>query len=225
MCRPKESANIDQRAALGRQLQAILGREQASSFLSARRRAPDATQYEERLVPVNELDDGIDRILEVGNACDIYVGAAPRSGRELDVERVWCLWVDVDDNDALERLRKFVPQPAIAIQTSTEDHVQAIWPLRDPLTRRAAWIANARLAALLQSDLGIAAPEMGVRAAGTLNFKYNPPLPVVATYLGSSLFASQEVLALTPAFTRSTIAALRPGFARDVIEQLMNEGG
>ena len=114
---------IDPVDALRFQLGAIAGREPLASFLSVLHRPMDEVLFLERLVPIGELDDASIEILKRGQACDVYVGAAPRSGPEHDVVRVWCLWVDVDDADALKGLGRFEPQPAIVIQTSTAEAV------------------------------------------------------------------------------------------------------
>jgi hypothetical protein len=139
------------------------------------------------------------------------------------VSRVWCLWVDVDDADALKRLRRFEPQPGIVIQTSTKDHVHAIWALRDPIACKTAWLANAQLAAVLHSDLGVAAPFMGLRVPGTLNFKCDPALAVSATRLRPDVYDLEAVLSMAPELTNAAVAGCPPGPARDLVRQLLDE--
>jgi hypothetical protein len=73
-------ATVDPLEALRFQLRAIVGGEPSSSSVLVRHR--DNAQFAERFIPVDELYGAAVEIQKRGQACDVYLAAAPRSGQE-----------------------------------------------------------------------------------------------------------------------------------------------
>jgi hypothetical protein len=112
---------------------------------------------------------------------DVYVGCAPR-GRRFGgadaVERVWCLWADLDSPDAMGRLDAFEPAPSFVVASGSPGCVHAWWPLNRPLRPDHARVALRRLAHHLDGDMVSAEPARVLRPPGTRNHKHAPPAPV-----------------------------------------------
>ena len=120
---------------------------------------------------------------------DVYLGCAPRRAvyrirdRKRDgganaLQRVWQLWTDIDTPEGTARLAYFDPQPSLVIATGAACHMHAYWFLRWPIDPAQASWALKRLAYTLGADMRSTDVARILRAAGTLNHKTNPPLPV-----------------------------------------------
>ena len=148
---------IPQEAALRLQLACIGGNEPATSYFELRPLARDGrpAPSERAFLPVRELTGAIERVRELAPRLNVYVGAAPRvrqDGTAGAVERVWCLWADLDGRDALRRLRDFRPLPSIVVRSGSDDCAHAYWPLRRSLEPSWAQRANRRLTQALGGD-------------------------------------------------------------------------
>jgi hypothetical protein len=190
---------IPQRDALRLQLAALYGREPDGGLIEVRTLG---APVKPRFFPGGEWAAIIDTALTLAQRGNVNLGAAPRrrqSGCREAIERVWMLWADVDTPEAVDRLRKFRPAPSIVIRSGTPGHLHAWWSLREPLTTKEAEEGNRRLAKHLGADLQATAASTVLRAAGTLNHKQNPPLPVecVSLEVGRAPTAA-EVLANVP---------------------------
>lgn len=189
--------------ALRLQLAAIVGSEPASSFVELRPLTPDSrpAPAERAFLPVGEIKEIASRVKALASRFNVYVGAAPRvrpSGKKADVERVHCLWADLDGREALERLRCFDPLPSIVIRTGSPDSAHAYWALREPVTPVFAELANKRLQLALRADPAATDASRILRPAGSLNFKHTPPREVYCTRLETDVFTLQDVVAELP---------------------------
>ena len=185
------------------QLAAIIGSEPDSSYIEIRPLDRDGRPVVQRrtFVPVRAHADAIERVTALAPMMNVYVGAAPRArqdGTAAAVERVWCLWSDLDGRSALEKLAKFRPLPAIVVRSGSPDSCHAYWPMRRPLEPGWAQRANRRLALALGADMAATDPARILRAAGTLNLKHRPPAEVVCTRLELDAFTLNEVVGGLP---------------------------
>jgi hypothetical protein len=148
-------------------------------------------------VPVRELKTAVAAVERLTGHHDVFAGAAPRtrqSGRADAVERVWCLWVDCDSPEAVERLRAFRPFPNVVIRSGTEGHLHAWWQLAKPLTPAHAVRANRRLALALGADMAATDAARVMRLAGTVNRKHTPPTLVECVRLGLDRNSIAEIV-------------------------------
>jgi hypothetical protein len=198
-------------------LGALVGREPAGRLEVRARRGAGMSQ---RVYASRSLGAAAAAITRLAQHTDVYVGCAPRRRRPggLDaVARVWVLWVDCDTEDAVERLAAFTPAPAIVVRSGTGENRHAYWPLTGPLDVAYATSANQRLAHALGADTGAVTTAAAIlRPPGTLNFKHDPPAPVVAERLRpwQRISAARLVGELPDppdADARPVIAGRRPG--------------
>jgi hypothetical protein len=128
---------------------------------------------------------------------DVYVGIAPRIRREgtkAAVERVHCLWADVDGLDGLDALREFTPLPAIVIRSGSPGSVHAYWPLLDPVGPDEAERGNRRIANAIGSDMKSTDAARILRPPGTSNFKHSPAASVVTARFEVEVFSYDQVV-------------------------------
>jgi hypothetical protein len=148
-----------------------------------------------------DLDAIRAEILAASPFADVYIGAAPRTcqdGTVNGIARVWCVWVDVDTRDALQRLARFPIPPSIVIRSGSDDCAHAYWPQHEPLAPADAQRANRRLALHLGADMASTDPARILRPAGTLNHKHSPPSPVTCTRLELDSFAARQIVGDLP---------------------------
>jgi hypothetical protein len=196
-----EDPLLDSSDALRGQLAAIAGIEPATSYIEIRALGRDGRPATQAFVPVRQADDAIRRIGELATARNVFVGAAPRTrenGSAAAVDRVWCLWADLDGPEALERLDDFRPSPSLVIRTGSPDCAHAYWPLREPLFPHWAQRANRRLGLALRGDLAATDPARILRACGSLNHKHVPAREVLCTRLAQEAFSLKEVVGGLP---------------------------
>ena len=101
-----------------------------------------------------------------------------RDGGANAIARVWQLWADIDTAEGAARLEDFRPEPSLVIATGAPHHLHAYWFLRWPADPALASWALRRLAYALSADMRSTDVARILRAAGTLNHKTEPPLPV-----------------------------------------------
>src|SRR5665811_578484 len=169
----------------------IAGGEPETSLIELRPIAPDGRPARRAFVPVRELEAAVEIVLRQRATLNSYVGAGPRvreDGRACAVERLWCLWADVDGAEALQRLHAFRPLPSIVIRSGSPDSVHAWWPLRSAVSPEAAQRGCRRLALALGADMKATDPARILRCAGTLNHKHDPPAKVECTRLELDVF-------------------------------------
>jgi hypothetical protein len=191
---------IPQDKALRLQLVAIRGNADRGFYEIRRKTHCGMRQF---FTTIEDIEATAELILKFSGETDVYVGAAPRTRRAGGVDAiawVWTLWADVDGTEALARLRAFSPQPALVVHTGTGQNCHAWWPLREPLTPADARHANRRLAHHLDADLASTDAARILRPAGTLNFKHDPPAPVMCGYVRVDARAptAEDVLSSVP---------------------------
>ncbi|MEY2514062.1 MAG: RepB DNA-primase from phage plasmid [bacterium] len=134
-------------------------------------------------------------IVRLGIAGDVHVGVAPRRRRGAAgerVERVWSLWADLEQRDALELL----PVAPSIVVAAGRARVHAYWLLRTPVTPEVAEQANRRLAAQLGADDGaVTRATAMLRPPGTHCFGSTPPVPVVLEALRSAMTTVEDATA------------------------------
>ncbi len=194
---------IDQAAALRLQLAAIGGGEPASSYIEVRPLRPDGRPASEsrEFVPIAESPRRVPEIVaELAGTMNLFVGVCPRvraEGTAAAVERCWTLWCDLDNPDALARLRDFPPLPSIVIRTGSGGG-HAYWALRRSIPREWAQRANRRIALALGGDMAATDPARILRPVSSLNHKTTPARPVVCTWLQPNVFTIDQVVGSLP---------------------------
>lgn len=217
---PAEDAahSIPQVDALRLQLAMIAGNEPPTSRLELRwrnRRGGMSRQF----IGVRELERAVSATRNLAQIGDVFVGAAPRvrdGGKARDVERVWCLWADLDSREALERAHEFKPAPSIIIETGSGGG-HAYWQLNRPLTGPWAQRANRRLAKALGGDIAATDPARVLRPAHTLNHKHEPPRPVECVRLELDAYVAGDVVGRLPddrSYKPTPVAELPMGNSR-----------
>jgi hypothetical protein len=185
--------------ALKLQLAAIAGNEPDTSFLEIRCLRRDGTPGPREFIPVRELHRAVEIVLGLRDV-NTYVGACPRvreRGTAQDVERSWTLWGDLDSPEAVEALPRFTPCPSIVVRTSP-GRLQALWPLRRPVTPAAARRANRRIAHALGADASATDAARILRAIGSLNHKHNPPAEVACARCECDVFELGQIVGSLP---------------------------
>jgi len=195
---PQTNATIPQPAARRLLLAAIAGcgREPAASFLELRFRRPD-DPMRQAFISTRDIASVGARAAVLAQQHDVYAGCAPR-GRRFGgadaIQRVHCLWADLDSQDALERLAAFEPCPNIVVRSGSPGCAHAWWVLNAPLRPDHARVALRRLAHALGADMAAAEPARILRLPGTRNHKSDPPSPVTCTRLELSSFHARDVV-------------------------------
>jgi hypothetical protein len=188
---------IPQKYAAKLQLAMIAGSEPATSLFEIRSKRLAGGGMDQTWIPVRDLDRAVSAITNRGQMTDVYVGAAPRvreGGTAQDVERVWCLWADLDTPDAVEAARSFRPLPSIVLRSGTPGRMHAWWPLSAPLSPGAAELCNRRLALALGADRASTDAARIMRPCNSLSHKHNPPAPVECVRLECDAFKATEII-------------------------------
>lgn len=197
-------ATADQGCARRMLLAAIAGcgcgREAASSYLELRFRRPGESMHQS----FHECADVAAvsaRAAVLAAENDVYVGAAPRVRRfgGVDaIERVHCLWADLDDPDAVDALASFQPQPSLVIASGSPSSSHAWWVLNEALSPAHARVALRRLAHRLGADMAAAEPARILRPPGTRNHKHDPPAAVTCTHVQLDSWPAREIVGGLP---------------------------
>ncbi len=110
---------------------------------------------------------------------DVYVGLAPRLGREGDEATQYgpcrALWADCDTARAVANLAAFDPPPTMIVLSGGLDgdvmKRHAYWALTEPLAPDEARRHTRRLAHCLGADMSVAEPARILRVPGSRNHK------------------------------------------------------
>ena len=192
---PRSAPQAQQTRDVQRYLSALFGRETRGALIDVRWRYRGGMS--QRFLPHHDTYAAARAILRLGLRSDVYVGVAPRrarAGGKDAIERLWALWVDLDDVDAAAALERLPVAPSIVIASGTPGHLHAYWTLSRPVTVKAAEKANRRLAAELGGDTGAVTNAATIlRPCGTHSFKTKPPTPVVLERLDGTLTTLQAV--------------------------------
>ena len=195
------SGDDPQRFARRIQLAMFTGGHPDGLYLELRGRRPGCKVQRIGFYPARELDDisaAIDASARVG---DVWVSAAPRThedGTAAAVPHVACLWADLDGAGSLQRLKDFHLRPTIEVRSGSPDHVHAYWALSPAVAPDAAHRGCRRLALALDGDMNATDPARILRPAGTLNWKHDPPAPVVCTRVELDVYTAAQVVGALP---------------------------
>jgi hypothetical protein len=188
-------SEIDQRAASRLQLAMIAGGEPESSYFEIRHRRPGGMG--QLFFPLADVEATIAEVERLAVSTDVYLACAPRErrdGKADAIKRVWCLWADCDDTEAVERLAAFRARPNLVIRSGSGDNLHAYWQLQEPLSPAWARRANLRLALALGADRAATDAARILRPAGTLNHKHSPSRPVACTSLDLDIWSFDQIV-------------------------------
>jgi hypothetical protein len=186
----------------------LAGRSEGDELLEVRRRARTGGMACE-FFPIDEREELSRCVLSHARTTDVYVGCAPRcrrAGSKDAIRNVWTLWAECDGAGSVEAIQRFAPAPALVIGSGTGSNCHAYWPLREPLSPKAAEVANLRLAVALGADLRCFDASRILRPPGTWNHKHRPPTRVATIRLDMDRrFDAERVLANAPAIDREIV--------------------
>lgn len=138
-----------------------------------------------RFVPLDRVTTAADWIGRGAERGDVFVGAAPRAredGTKRGVERAWCLWVDCDTLESVERLADMTARPSLVVSSGTGPNCHAWWSLTGPIPAAMLVRATRRLAHHLGADMAATDAARIMRPPGSLNHKHDPPRPVTVLF-------------------------------------------
>lgn len=165
-----------------RALLAIITGRDTDGLIEVRCRRPSDGRITAReWFPLSDTNDCLHFIAERAARLDVYVGVAPRTGREggkAAIKHSWLLYVDADSAEAAARVRCFKHPPSLVVRSGSGENVHAYWSLSYPLSP--AWFerANRRLAYDLGADVKVTDAARILRPPGSWNHKSDPPSPV-----------------------------------------------
>jgi hypothetical protein len=163
-------------AALDAYLTILFGRAPDGALVELRQVKPPRQEWRS----VRDLPAVAERVLDLGQRRDTFVGVAPRckrdGGRDA-IENSFVLHVDLDYEGAVDRLAGFEPAPTLVVWSGSGG-AHAYWSLTDPVPPEQAERANRRLAHHLGGDPQSVDASRILRPPGTLNFKHTPPVRV-----------------------------------------------
>ncbi|HVL69271.1 MAG TPA: VapE domain-containing protein [Vicinamibacterales bacterium] len=165
-------------------------------------------QAKTRRAPVSDWR-GVESFVEAHADCNLYVGVAPRrsaNGRKLaDCLPLHALFADIDfktfaggEPEARQRLAEFPLAPSAVVASG--GGLYAYYFLTAPLAAQSPEATSLlrRLCAAVGGDLSAAEPARILRIPGTLNFKYDPPRPVVLESLSGARYPLAQIEAVLP---------------------------
>jgi hypothetical protein len=165
-------------AQLGAYLQLLVG-DGGRGYLEIRYR--HRTSLSRLFVGTRRLDAAARTITTLAGRTDVYCGAVLRTrhagGRDA-VADSHLVWVEIDRDDALQRLDAFASPASMIIRSGTSGHAHAYWQLRRPISVEHLEAANRRLACHLGGDPVSTDAARILRPCGTLNHKHTPPAAV-----------------------------------------------
>jgi hypothetical protein len=112
---------------------------------------------------------------------DVYVGVClrnRRAGGRSAIDRGHLAFVEIDQPDAVDRLRAFPHQPTAIVLSGSAGHVHAYFALSAPVTVPKLERSNRRLAQALGGDLASVDCARILRPPSSWNHKRSPPTRV-----------------------------------------------
>jgi hypothetical protein len=170
----------------------------ASGFVEVRAIFPDQ-KVVQHFVGVEKCNWAYGASRGWAESADVYIGVAPRTreeGTKDAVEEVHTAWVDLDREDAANRLVLWELPPAAVVASGTEGHLHAYWPLAEPASPQQIEAVNRALAARLGADPAVAHASGVMRMPGTYNFKHDPPSKAKLVHCDERRFALDELWAV-----------------------------
>lgn len=165
---------------LERYLQVLAAAEPEGRFLELRYRR--AVGMGQRFLPAVDVDGAARLARQLGAGSDTYVGVAlrdrPAGGRGA-VTDSRMLFVEVDAQASRRLLQRAPAPPSMTVQSGTPGHLHAYWLLSRSVPGPEIKAANRKLAYRVGGDLASVDEARILRPPQTLNFKHQPPRPVV----------------------------------------------
>jgi RepB DNA-primase from phage plasmid/CHC2 zinc finger len=165
---------------LERYLQTLAAADPEGRFLELRYRR--AVGMGQQFVPAVDVDAAARIARRLGACSDTYVGVAlrdrPAGGRSA-VTGSRVVFVEVDAQASRRLLERAPRPPSMTVQSGTPGHLHAYWLLSRPLAGAEVNAANRKLAYRVGGDLASVDESRILRPPETLNFKHEPPRPVV----------------------------------------------
>lgn len=146
-------------------------------FIELRPIKPDGQPGRQRFIPVGEIDDAIERILELRDSADVYIGAVPRAeekGTGESVRAVHCLWADIDSEESVRAADDFALSPSLSVLSGTEGNRHNYYLLDERIEPEYAERLTLALAKELRSDKRVADRARILRPPTTFNHKHKP---------------------------------------------------
>jgi hypothetical protein len=186
--------------AIGSWLGMLFGAEPEGSFVEVRWRLRRGAGMGREFIPIR-APRLAETIVARGAETDVYVGVAPRAredGTRAGVDRVHAIWADVDDAEALARLRAFTPRPSIVVRSGSPDSVHAYWALWPPISPDQAEVANRRIAHAIGADRRAVDAARILRPPDTVNWKGDEPTAVELGYFEAEVHTVEQVVGSLP---------------------------
>lgn len=171
-----------EQTALVRYLRLLGGPQPRGRFIDLR--YPDATAprgMAQRFIAASDLRSLTALIKREAPHTDVYTGVllrTRRAGGNDAVSASHLLWVELDRQDAVERLTALSVPPTMVIASGSVGHAHAYWLLRTTIDAQMLVSYNRHLAQALDGDERAIDAARILRPPGTLNHKHTPPAPV-----------------------------------------------
>ena len=165
---------------LERYLQVLAAADPEGRFLELRYRR--AVGMGQQFVPAVDVDAAARIARRLGGKSDTYVGVALRdrpAGRRSAVTGSRVVFVEVDAQASRRLLDRAPRPPSMTVQSGTPGHLHAYWLLSRAVTGAEVKATNRKLCHRVGGDLASVDEARILRPPETLNFKYEPPRPVV----------------------------------------------
>ncbi len=209
-------------------LQVLAGARPAGKLIEIRYATTDGMG--QLFVPARRVDRAAAAVRSLAEHHDVYVGVLLRTCRAGGRDAVagsHLAWVDIDQPDAVQRIRQFDRMPSMIVATGSRGHRHCYWQMEHEIPPDVLVAANRRLAHRLGGDLATVDPARILRPPGSLNRKHSPPAAVTLIELHADRrYAVQELVGelpdppLSPRATTSAVGALRVARGR-LDEQLL----
>ena len=174
---------------LDRYLRTITGDRRGDELLEIRYATGDGGMRR-RFISVRRLDVAARAIRSLSSRTDVYCGVllrGHRAGGRDAVTSSHLAFVDIDADNALDRLRPFTRPPTMIVNSGSAGHAHAYWALRTRVAAVELERANRALASHLGGDLASVDAARILRPAGTISHKHHPPTPVELLHLDTAV--------------------------------------
>jgi hypothetical protein len=135
-----------------------------------------------RLFVAAHSASGASRLIRrLASRTDVYVGVClrnRRAGGRNAIDHAHLAFVEIDEPDALHRLRDFPHPPSMIVTSGTPGHAHAYFTLSAPVTVSELERTNRRLAHALNGDLASVDGARILRPPASRNHKHSPTAPV-----------------------------------------------
>jgi hypothetical protein len=162
-------------------LQVLAGERPAGKLIEIRY-ATGQGGMRQMFVAARRVDLATTAIRRLAEHADVYAGVLLRTRRAGGRDAVTdshLAWVDIDQDDALERIAAFDRPPTMIVSTGTRGHCHCYFQLDHEIPPETLVAANRRLAHALGGDLASVDPARILRPPSSWNRKHSPPAPVM----------------------------------------------